>query len=282
MRILFLGWGDNGYKCLSELLEQRFNVINVIVPINYNIEGMRQLCDKCNINLEEFQSNEILIGKIETYKPDLMIIASFPKILPKNIIDYPKRGSINVHAGELPKYRGYHPINWAIIRDEKEVGVTVHYIDEEVDSGDILAQKVIPLRNRDDINSIRKALIRLGAKLLIKVVKRLSKHKKRIKGIKQEEGRATYAPRRRVEDGKIIWKNNTREIFNLVRALKSPYPNAFGFNQKGEKIEFKESFLPKKFGEILAKIKGYYLISIGDGVILLKTKKKLSVGEILK
>ncbi|QQG44090.1 MAG: methionyl-tRNA formyltransferase [Candidatus Roizmanbacteria bacterium] len=281
MKILFIGWGDNGYKCLKELLNNRFKIVSVIVPKNYDVKGIQQLCNRRNIDLEVYQSSQVLFTKMKLIKPDLMIVASFPKIFPKNIIFYPQFGSINVHAGELPKYRGYHPLNWAIIRDEKQIGVTVHYLDEGMDSGDILLQKTIPLSNYDDINTVKKALVKLGAQLLVQVVKKISKVKKRLKGKKQNENNATYAPKRNKEDGKIIWENNAREIFNLVRALKSPYPNTFAFNRKKERVEFQESYLSNKVGEVLAKVKGYYLISVGDGVILLKTKKKLSIEEIL-
>ncbi|MBI4004974.1 methionyl-tRNA formyltransferase [Candidatus Roizmanbacteria bacterium] len=282
MKILFIGWGTNGFKCLKSLIQYKFTPKCVIVPEGYDVRGMQKICKQHSIPVVDFQSSDYLMSKIRTIKPDLMIIASFPKILPGEIIHYPKFGSINVHTGELPKYRGYHPLNWAIIRDEKQVGVTIHYVEEKVDSGDILAQKTIPLKNEDDINTIKEVLTQLGAELLVQVVKKISKLKKKIKGMKQREDLATYAPKRTAIDGKIDWKNNTRDIFNLIRALKSPYPNAFAYDSNGNKIEFEESFLSNNCGKVLSRIKDHYLISTGDNVILVKVKQQLKIGEILR
>lgn len=282
MKILFIGWGEGGFKCLKAITDNGFIASSVVVPQDYNTEEMKGLCNLNNIPIVDFQSAGHLLDMVETIKPDLIIIASFPKILPKKIIFYPKLGSINVHTGELPKYRGYHPLNWAIIRDEKRVGVTVHYVDEKVDSGDILAQETIVLKNEDSINTIKESLTQIGADLLVKVIKKIDKTGRKIKGKKQRESLTTYAPKRIADDGKINWQNNTRDIFNLIRALEIPYPNAFAFNDKGEKIEFEESYLSKTTGKVLAKIRDYYLINTGDGAILLKTKMKLRVGEILK
>lgn len=282
MNILFIGWGDGGFKCLKALVNNGLTVSQVVAPENYEIEEMKILCKKHDIPIINFRSADYLMNKIKKTNPNLIIIASFPKILPREIIFYPKFGTINVHTGELPKYRGYHPLNWAIIRDEKRVGVTVHYVGEKVDSGDILAQKTIVLKNEDTINTIKESLTRIGADLLVQVIKKIKKAGTKIKGKKQIESLATYAPKRIAEDGKINWQNNTRDIFNLIRALKTPYPNAFSFNKKGEKIEFKESYLYKITGKVLAKVRDHYLISTGDGVILLKTKYRLKMGEFLK
>lgn len=283
MKIVFIGFGGNGEKCLLILLKSKFNILKVLVPKDHDTKGMFKIAQKHKLPIVEiFDHQEQLENEIKNSLPDLLVIASFPKIISKNIFNIPKYGTINVHTGALPRYRGYHPINWAIIKDEKVAGVTIHYLDEGMDSGDILAQKLIPILNSDNINSLKDKLTTAGSSLMIDVVKKIAQKKQKITGLKQNHNEATYAPKRNPEDGKIDWNSNSRDIFNLIRALKSPYPNAFTYNSKKEKIEFNSSYLPKIKGKVIGKIKGQYLITTEDGVILVKPAKKLNIGEILK
>lgn len=282
MRIVFFGLNEFGEGCLLRLLEERYDIVSVIVPKEQRTKKIFDICAKYKINLYKFTSNiGQLRKKVFKTNPDLIIIASFSKILPKEIINYPRCGAINIHPSELPKYRGAHPIQWAIIKGEPYIGITIHYVNETIDSGDILAQERVVLSNQDNINTIWKKVIKKGVDLLIRVVKKINKSKKRLAGLKQKNNQVTFAPKRTPKDSRIIWSGNVREIFNLVRALKPPY-QAFGYNSKGEKIEFIESYIPKDYGQVLAKLKDYYIIAASDGVILLKTDKKLQVGERLK
>lgn len=283
MKIVFIGWNENGEKCLSILIKNNLKPESVFLPRDYKVTKMVEICKKDHVKFFELNRdlNE-LEKRLKKVQPDLLIVASFPILLPQNILNIPRYGSINVHAGLLPKYRGYHPINWAIIKDEGEIGVTVHYIDEGMDTGDILAQESIEVKNTDDVITLRNKLTSIGASLLLKVVKNIRKEKRRILGKVQKNSEAIFAPRRFPNEGLIKWLHNSREIFNLIRALKTPYPNAFSFNSKGEKVEFRKSFISKIPGKILAKINDYYLISTGDGVILVKTNKVLRIGEILR
>lgn len=283
MKIVFIGWNENGEKCLSALLKNKFDVVHALVPKGYETDGMFRIAKKFKVEISETDGTKSNLKKeILDAKPDLLIVASFHKLIDSEIINFSKYGSINVHTSALPKYRGYHPLNWAIIKGENTIGVTVHYIDSGADSGDILAQKIIPISNKDDINSVREKLTTIGAELLVDVVKKIDKKKARLIGTVQNHEEASYAPKRTPEEGKINWDKDTREIFNLIRALKSPYPNAFTSNKKREKIEIEESYVSKTPGKVLAKIDDYYLISTGDGVILVKTNSELEIDEILK
>lgn len=283
MNIVFIGWNENGEKCLSTLLKSNIAIKKVLVPKGFETQEMFAIAKHYKVQVQETDgTHDEIKSVIESCKTDLLIVASFHKLLKKEIIDYPTFGVINVHAAALPHYRGYHPINWAIIKDEKTLGVTVHYIAEGTDNGDMLAQKMITVSDADDVTSLRKKLTSEGARLLLRVVKQISKSKKRIHGIKQNDSNASYAPRRYPDDGKIFWNDKTRSIFNLVRSLKAPYPNAFGLKENGEKVEVETTFRSKIQGQVLAKIKGYYLVTTSDGVIMIKTKKKLTIGEILK
>lgn len=282
IKVAFLGMHEVGEQSISALLENNIQIVGAIIPKLNRSKKIYELCKKNNIKVFPWDKLVDLKIILDEILPDLLVIASFPNLLPEKIINKPRFGSINVHTGNLPKYRGIHPLNWAIINDESEIGVTVHYVNKKMDGGNILAQKTMKVSNHDDINSIKKTSAFIGGKLLVDTIKRITKAGKKIEGIKQEDKDSSLAPKRKPEDGQVEWNQNSRSIFNLVRALKSPYPNAFSYTMKNEKVEFEESFLPKTSGKILAKIKGYYLISTGDGCIMLKTKSRLKIGEFLK
>lgn len=280
MKILFLGWNENGEKVLASLIRNGYIPKKVFVPEGYDVKNIYSICKSHKIAVSKANKDIDKLGnKISLIKPDLIIIASFPWLISQNTIGLSKLGIINVHAGELPKYRGYHPINWAIIRDEPRIGVTVHYVDAGMDSGNILAQKTIPIKNNDTVITLRRKLTTIGARLLVNVVKKIDQ-KSKITGKQQRDSQVIFAPRRYPKDSEIKWSNNTRDIFNLIRALRDPYPNAFSY-KSGKKIEFKKVYLSKTPGKVIGKLKGHYVISTGDGAILIKTLVPLKVNDIL-
>ncbi len=257
MEILFIGWNENGEKCLTALLKKSYKIKQVVVPTGYDTAGMFKIAKKHSLPVYEYQRDLQKLEEVaRKVNPDLIIIASFPKLIPASIINMPKLGVINTHTGELPKYRGFHPLNWAIVRDEPRIGVTIQYIDEGMDTGDILAQGTVEMTNEDDILTIKEKTTTLGAELIVGVVDRISKSpNKKVAGRQQRDSQALFAPKRTENDGKIKWSNNSRDIFNLVRALKTPYPNAFGLNKSKEKVSFAESYVPKVHGEVIGKLK---------------------------
>lgn len=282
IKIAFFGYGENGASCLQSLLREKARILYVVISDKETSQKIKTLANKNRIPLLIFSKSNIseIIKKISKPNFDIFIVSSFPYLLSKKIYSLPRYGTLNIHAGALPRYRGYHPLNWAIIRGEETIGVTIHYIDEGIDSGNIIAQETMPLTVHDDINSIKKRAIKIGERLLVKTVREIEKKKKRLIGIKQDDKKATFAPKRSWSEGRIDWNSPARNIFNLVRALKNPYPNAFSYYKK-EKIDFEDVYIPKKAGKILAKFGKRYLITTGDGVILLQSKQKLRKNEIL-
>jgi len=279
LKLIFIGWNENGEKCLNRLIQNKHRVLQVFLPEGYEVDSMIKICKLHHIKFDYLKKDwESLRKKFSELKPDLLVVASFPFLMPEDILNLPKFGAINVHAGELPKYRGYHPINWAIIKDESCLGVTVHYIDEGMDSGNIIAQDTVNLTNRDDVNSMRRKLTDLGAKLVVRAVNKIDKSKGNFRGIEQRDNQVLFAPKRNEVDGKIKWTNRSRDIFNLIRALHNPCPNAFGF-LNNEKVLFQKSYVPNNPGEVIGIIKGFYVVTTGDGVIMLKTNHKLNIGD---
>jgi len=280
MKIFFIGWGKIALYCFNRL-SKSYKIVKLISPEGFEIADLREATKINNVSFELSSNVKKLKEEIIKYAPDLLVVVSYPKLIPADILNIPKFGAINVHTGALPKYRGYHPLNWALIKDEKQVGVTVHYLDKGMDSGNIIEQKNIIVSNYDDINTIKKRLSKEAPKILWRAIGKIIRSKGKYKGIQQSDADVIFAPKRSEEDSKISWENNTRDIFNKIRALKKPYPNAFSFNKYGKKIQFTESFICKDAGQVIDKIKDFYLISTGDGVILVKTKDKLNIGEKL-
>jgi len=278
MKVLLAGWNENALYSLRALIRTKHIVSAVILPKDYDTSVISLFCDKKNINCLSGDSADIL-KYAKKYKVDIIISASWPKILKEEVFSYPKYGSINIHAGMLPKYRGQHPLNWAIIRGEKSIGVTVHYISSGVDNGDIILQKSFKVLISDDINSVRKKATTLGSKLLIDSLTLLESNS--VKRIKQNDSQATFAPKRCPEDGHINWNSSIKDIRNLVRSLVDPYPNAFTFSKDGKKILVKKTYVSNECGKVLFKFKDYYGVGVIDGVILIHTEKKLKVGDML-
>lgn len=280
-KIVLLGMNELGKKCLLKLILSKFNIIQVIVPKENRLKSIEKVCKKQGINYYQIKDSfEELKKIIFSTKIDLLIVASFPQLIPENIIKYPAFGSINVHPSILPKFRGSHPINWALIKDETVTGVTIHFLDKGMDTGDIITQISTPITNFDTVNTIKDKLFTLAADLLVDSVKKIIKLNGKVERIKQNHQNRSFAPKRKPKDGIIDWSKDSREIFNLIRASKYPY-SSYSYSSDGEKVEFQKSFLTKKTGKVLGKINGYYIITTGDGCVMLKTKSKLQIGDIL-
>ena len=198
----------------------------------------------------------------------------------------PKLGTFNLHASLLPKYRGAAPINWALINGEKETGVTTFLINEEIDTGKILLQKKIKIKDDENAGSIHDKLMIIGSDLICDTIDNFKTIKK-----KKQLGIPSLAPKIFKNDCKINWNNNIDEIFNKIRGL-SPYPSAWCdfLNNKTIKILKSEIELFKhdlKIGQILSDNKTYLKFAAKNGFIKvlelqLEGKRKVSIQEFLR
>jgi methionyl-tRNA formyltransferase len=170
--------------------------------------------------------NGEFIDHLRNIAPDLVVVAAFGQILPREILETPTRGCINVHPSLLPKYRGAAPINWTIIRGEEKTGVTIMLMDEGMDTGDILAQEETRIAPEETSGELHNRLAEMGAELLAKTIKTiLSDAATRTP---QDASLATYAPRLTREDGLIRWDSDVHHVVNLIRGF-SPVPGAYSF-----------------------------------------------------
>lgn len=163
-------------------------------------------------------------GAIQQVKPDLIITAAFGQILPKELLDFPQDGCINVHASLLPKLRGGAPIHYSILQGHPETGISIMYMTEKLDAGAIISQQAIPIEESDNVGTLHDKLSQVGADLLMETLPDFLAGN--IDAREQEETEVTYAPNIKREDEKIDWGREQTDIFNQVRGL-CPWPVAF-------------------------------------------------------
>ena len=220
-----------------------------------------------DVNSEEF------ISLIKNYKCDLFVSMSFDQIFKKDIIKSMKNNIINCHAGKLPFYRGRSILNWVLINDEKEFGITVHYIDEGIDSGDIILQRSYKITDLDDYKSLlNKAYVKC-AEILYDAILMLKKGNTKTQKQIDIHPFGSYFPKRKKGDEILNWNQSSRAIFNFVRAINSPGPCARAFIGKKEmkinQVEcFKSDQINKyEIGTIIRKESNYFLVKTKDSFL---------------
>lgn len=233
MKIIFMGTPDFAIPSLQILLESNHSVLAVVsAPDKERGRGR----DVSSTPLKKFAlsknlkvytpadiKDEDFLTEMRNLKPDLFAVVAF-RILPKELYTIPKFGSINLHGSLLPKYRGAAPIQWSIIKGEKETGLTTFFLEDKVDTGNILLQKSITIEDDDNFGTLHDKMMITGADLLLKTVNMIETGEAVSR--KQENRIATPAPKIVKETCEIQWNKNGIEIHNLVRGL-SPFPGAF-------------------------------------------------------
>lgn len=289
MRILFMA--TPAFACPSlELLSRKERLVGVVTQPprpsgrggKINPSPVERLAKRKNIPF--YQSRNVnspsFITRIEQIAPDIVVVVAFGQILSPDFLSIPAICSLNLHPSLLPRYRGAAPIPWAIIRGDRETGVTVQRIEEGVDEGRIIVQEKVSISLEDTAGDLEDRLSLLGAELLLKTIKMIKEGS--AKYTIQNEKQVTYAPKIRKEDGLIRWEKSSYDIHNLVRGL-NPYPGAFTFIRLREKKVrvkiwqtelMKEELLKKKKarpGEVVGIKKGKgLLVKAGGGTLLIR------------
>jgi methionyl-tRNA formyltransferase len=243
MRIVFFGTPSFALPSLDALLQAGYEVEAVVTQPDKR-KGRRRISFTppvkelaLRVGLKVMQPERIrdplFIGALKDINPELIVVVAYGKILPPHILALPRRGSVNVHASLLPKYRGAAPIPWAIIRGEKKTGITTMLMDEGLDTGDILLREEIDIHRDDTAETLSKRLAEAGASLLIETLRKMEDGS--LKPVPQT-GIPSYAPPLRKEDGRINWDSTAENIYNFVRGMY-PWPCAYCYlNDKRIKI----------------------------------------------
>ena len=262
IRVVFMGTPDFSIPVLKGLIDNsEYDVVGVVSQPDKKV-GRHQVLTPSPISRVAIDNN-IKLLRIEKIRnnyqevldlnPDIIITCAYGQIIPKEILDYPKYGCINVHASLLPKYRGGAPIHKAIIDGEKYTGITIMYMDEGMDTGDIISQESLEILDTDTTGSLHDKLSILGKELLLKTLPNIIVGD--ITRIKQDENKVTFAYNIKREDEHIIFNNECKKIYNLVRGL-NPFPGAFAIlNGKiikiyGGRIGNKSTDTPGKIKDI--------------------------------
>ena len=230
-KILFMGTPDFAKIQLETLIENGADIIGVVTQPD-KPKGRKMILTPPPVKVlaEEhgiaFYQPATLRGEefatlLDSLAPELIIVAAYGKILPENVINYPKLGCINVHGSLLPKYRGAAPIQRAIIDGEAETGITIMYMDVGLDTGEMLSKVTVPIEKNDNFETMHDKLAEAGAKLLIETVESLENGTASRE--KQDDSLSTYAAKIENADCILDFSENAQSVFNRIRGL-SPFP----------------------------------------------------------
>ena len=307
MRIIFMGTPDFAQKSLKALYESGNEIIAVVTNQDKpKGRGMKLIASPVKEyalekNLKVYQPIKIrknmdFINEIKSLNPDLLCVVAYGKILPKELLDIPKYGAINVHGSLLPKYRGAAPIQWAVLNGDKETGITTMFMDEGMDTGDMILKEKVIIREDETTGELWERMSSVGAKLLVETVNKLEEVVGKIKsankdmkniienkitddtqkeelkeeiknkiGAEKQEGEFTIAPMLEKEMALIDWNKSAKQIKDLVRGL-NPIMGAYSFLE-GKKIKIWKV-------KDLKKIDGIEDDNMQNGEVIISDKKK--------
>jgi methionyl-tRNA formyltransferase len=242
MKIGFFGdgsWSHNAFQLIND--DPRYEIVFVGVRFKNPDVKLINLAKKSGIRvvIEENVNSKDFVKYVENLNLDLIISMSFNQIFKNQIMNLPKFGSINCHAGKLPFYRGRNILNWVLINDEKEFGITVHFMDDGIDTGDIVLQRVFEINDLDSYSSLlEKAYSECGVLIYESVELIFNGNVQKIQQ-KSIHPYGSYCTKRLEGDERINWNTSSRQIFNFIRALSYPGPSAITFF-KNEEIRISE------------------------------------------
>ncbi|MCP9438590.1 MAG: methionyl-tRNA formyltransferase [Nitrospira sp.] len=297
MRIVFMGTPEFAVPSLEALLQSEDQVVGVVTqPDRPKGRGQTLVAPPVKVVAEQACIPVVQPLKIRTpdfletlagWKPDLIAVAAFGRILHAPILSLPPLGCVNVHGSLLPKYRGAAPIQWALINGETETGITTMLMDEGMDTGPMLLQARIPILPDDTAGTLAPRLARLGGQLLVQTIAGLKAGT--IAPIPQDHTQATMAPLLKKEDGAIDWTMSASALVNRIRGL-SPWPGAYTFHDSErwtiwKAVAVQEPALNRP-GTVLAVTKQSIRVATGEGALELleiqtANSKRMSVGHYL-
>ena len=244
MKIVFMGTPDFAEESLKAIYEAGHEIVAIVTnPDRPKGRGMKMIPSPVKefatekglriFQPEKVKNNEEFVKELKALQPDAICVVAYGKILPKEILDIPPYGCINVHASLLPKYRGAAPVQWAVLNGDKITGVTTMYMDVGMDTGDIILKESVEIGEEETTGELWDRLKVIGGKLLVETLRQIEK------GIEPREKQGedyTVAPMLSKDMAKIDWNKSAEEIKNLVRGL-NPIMGAYTF-LNGKKIKF--------------------------------------------
>ncbi len=275
-KVIFMGTPDFSVPVLQSLVDESYEVIAVVTQPDRPVGRKRTLtpppvkvaAQKLGIPVYQPEKikNEDELNQVLALKPDLIVTAAFGQILPNALLEAPKYGCINVHASLLPELRGGAPIHYSILQGKEKTGITIMYMVEKLDAGDIISQVEVDIQERDHVGTLHDKLSVAGAALLIDTIPALLSGD--ISPLKQDDSLATFARNIKREQEIIDWTKDGEVIYNHIRGLH-PWPVAYTTIEDsvmkvwwGEKVESRST----SPGEILSVEEDGFVVSTGNSV----------------
>ncbi len=300
MKILFMGTPDFALFSLKALAERTSHEICGVITQPDKPKGRGYALMPPPVKVYALEKNipvyqpETLKGEefaslLDELSPDLIAVAAYGKILPKNVIDFPKYGCINVHGSLLPEYRGAAPMQRAIIDGKKVTGITIMYMAEGLDTGDMLLKRELPIKDSDNFENIHDGLGALGADTLIDVIEMLE-NGSAIR-IPQDDSLSTYAKKITKEDCLIDFSADARTVHNLIRGL-SPVPLSLTHTPNGKLLKVIEAKISDEervhdeVGKVLSLDEGIEVSCAKGSIVLLRVlpegKARMSASDFIR
>ncbi|WP_419742012.1 methionyl-tRNA formyltransferase [Paraclostridium dentum] len=298
MKIVFMGTPEFAVPCLQKIIDEGHEVVAVVTqPDKPKGRGkklamppVKELALKYDIPVYQplKAREESFVDTLKEMNPELIVVVAFGQILPKSILDIPKYGCVNVHASLLPRYRGAAPLNWVIINGEEKTGVTTMYMDEGLDTGDMILKSEIPLDDEITAGELHDKMMIDGAKVLKETIDLIEKGEAPRE--KQSNENTCYSPIMNKSLGNIDWKKSAIDIHNLVRGT-NPWPSAYttyeGQTMKIWKTKVIDKNSDKDPGTIISVDKEGINVSTSEGILQIKEiqmagKKRMEVPEYIK
>lgn len=299
LRILFMGTPDFAVESLKQLVESQFNVVGVVTAMDkpagrgqklrqsavkqFAVEQHIPVLQPKNLKAASFQE------ELDALNANLYVVVAF-RMLPAKVFEKPELGCFNLHASLLPQYRGAAPINWVIMNGEEQTGATTFFLKQKIDTGDIILQKKIEIKETDTAGDLHDRLMIEGAKLVVQTCGLIEQNKAKTEPQIVEDIILNKAPKIFKEDCEIHWNQASQVIYNFIRGL-SPYPAAWSIiDGKSLKI-YQATYLKEKHksqaGTIDTDKKTYLKFATNDGWISclevqLEGKRRMGIQEFLR
>lgn len=271
MRVVMFGYQTWGHRTLQALLESDHEVVMAVThPKSDHVyekiwdDSVADLAEKHGIPvlLRNRPDDPELLAALRDAAPDLVVANNWRTVLPPEVFDLPAHGTLNIHDSLLPAYAGFSPLIWALINGEREVGVTAHRMNAELDAGDVLLQRAVPVGPTDTVTDLFHRTVDLITPVVHESLGLIATG--RARWIPQDRSRASFFHKRSVEDSRIDWTWPAEDLERLVRAQSDPYPNAFT-HHRGQRIRIIEAAVSQgRYGGTPGRV----FIREGDGVVV--------------
>jgi methionyl-tRNA formyltransferase len=271
MRVVMFGFQTWGHRTLQALLASEHEVVLVVThPKGEGAyekvwsDSVEDLAREHGVEVvvRERPEDQELLDKLESVAPDVIVACNWRTWIPPQVFALPKHGTLNVHDSLLPKYAGFSPLIWALLNDEKEVGVTAHMMDDTLDAGDIVLQRSVPVGPRDTTADLFAKTLELFGPITVDGLAEIASG--RTDFVRQDRSQASFFHKRAEEDLRIDFTWTAEELDRLVRAQCAPYPSAFCFH-RGERLEIIEADVSEA---VYGGTPGRIFYREGDGVTI--------------